>query len=72
MRAVQPFTSTDLKQIALPDIIRNFQIMEAENVPINPLCYLYPDSPKDEAFGKYYSEKTGGERPHLFYVQVYL
>ncbi|XP_073726429.1 signal transducer and activator of transcription 2 [Misgurnus anguillicaudatus] len=72
VRAVQPFTSTDLRQIALPDIIRNFQIMEAENVPINPLCYLYPDSPKDEAFGKYYSEKTGDENPYLKYLKTKL
>lgn len=61
VQTVKPFTSTDLKQIALPEIICNFRIMVAENVPVNPLCYLYPNIPKDQAFGKYYSEKTGGE-----------
>uniref|UniRef100_A0A673I114 Signal transducer and activator of transcription n=1 Tax=Sinocyclocheilus rhinocerous TaxID=307959 RepID=A0A673I114_9TELE len=61
VQTVKPFTSTDLKQIALPDILCNFRIMVAENIPVNPLCYLYPNTPKDQAFGKYYSEKTGGE-----------
>uniref|UniRef100_A0A673I1N2 Signal transducer and activator of transcription n=1 Tax=Sinocyclocheilus rhinocerous TaxID=307959 RepID=A0A673I1N2_9TELE len=59
VQTVKPFTSTDLKQIALPDILCNFRIMVAENIPVNPLCYLYPNTPKDQAFGKYYSEKTG-------------
>uniref|UniRef100_A0A672K7B0 Signal transducer and activator of transcription n=1 Tax=Sinocyclocheilus grahami TaxID=75366 RepID=A0A672K7B0_SINGR len=59
VQTVKPFTSTDLKQIALPDILCDFWIMVAENIPVNPLCYLYPNTPKDQAFGKYYSEKTG-------------
>ncbi len=61
VQTVKPFSSTDLKQIALPDILCNFRIMVAENIPDNPLCYLYPNTPKDQAFGKYYSEKTGGK-----------
>uniref|UniRef100_A0A8C1LE98 Signal transducer and activator of transcription 2 n=1 Tax=Cyprinus carpio TaxID=7962 RepID=A0A8C1LE98_CYPCA len=61
VQTVKPFTSTDLKQIALPDILCNFRMMIAENIPVNPLCYLYPNTPKDQAFGKYYSEKTGGK-----------
>uniref|UniRef100_A0A671M0Q5 Signal transducer and activator of transcription n=1 Tax=Sinocyclocheilus anshuiensis TaxID=1608454 RepID=A0A671M0Q5_9TELE len=68
VQTVKPFTSTDLKQIALPDILCNFRIMVAENIPVNPLCYLYPNTPKDQAFGKYYSEKTGGDtsKPNWF------
>ncbi len=61
VQTVKPFSSTDLKQIALPDILCNFRIMVAENIPDNPLCYLYPNTPKDQAFGKYYSEKNGGK-----------
>ncbi|XP_056605751.1 signal transducer and activator of transcription 2 [Triplophysa dalaica] len=72
VRAVQPFTGTDLKQIALPNIIRNFQIMQAENIPVNPLCYLYPNTHKDQAFGKYYSEETGDEIPYLKYLRTKL
>uniref|UniRef100_A0A671RYV0 Signal transducer and activator of transcription n=1 Tax=Sinocyclocheilus anshuiensis TaxID=1608454 RepID=A0A671RYV0_9TELE len=58
VQTVKPFTSTDLKQIALPDILCNFRIMVAENIPVNPLCYLYPNTPKDQAFGKYYKAQS--------------
>uniref|UniRef100_A0A8C1LAT6 Signal transducer and activator of transcription n=1 Tax=Cyprinus carpio TaxID=7962 RepID=A0A8C1LAT6_CYPCA len=72
VQTVKPFTSTDLKQIALPDILCNFRMMIAENIPVNPLCYLYPNTPKDQAFGKYYSEKTGEENPYLKYLKTKL
>lgn len=72
VQTVKPFISTDLRQIALPEIICNFRIMVAENVPVNPLCYLYPNTPKDQAFGKYYSEKTGEENPYLKYLKTKL
>lgn len=62
IKTVQPFTKVDLSQIPFYEIIRNFQILEAENVPENPLLYLYPNTLKDEAFGKYYTDKSGGER----------
>ena len=61
VKTVQPFTKVDLCQIPFHEIIRNFQILEAENVPENPLLYLYPNTSKDEAFGKYYTDKTGCE-----------
>lgn len=61
VKTVQPFTKVDLSQIPFQEIIRNFQILEAENIPENPLLYLYPNIPKNEAFGKYYSEKSGGK-----------
>uniref|UniRef100_A0A7N8Y4F5 Signal transducer and activator of transcription n=1 Tax=Mastacembelus armatus TaxID=205130 RepID=A0A7N8Y4F5_9TELE len=66
VNTVQPFTKVDLTQIPLHEIIRNFQILETENIPENPLLYLYPDIPRDEAFGKYYSEKTGGKGTKYF------
>uniref|UniRef100_A0A3B3BQM6 Signal transducer and activator of transcription n=1 Tax=Oryzias melastigma TaxID=30732 RepID=A0A3B3BQM6_ORYME len=61
IKTVQPFTKVDLSQIPFHEIIRNFQILEAENVPENPLLYLYPNIPKDEAFGKFYTDKSGGD-----------
>lgn len=64
VNTVQPFTKVDLSQIPFHEIIRNFLILEAGNVPINPLMFLYPNVPRDEAFGKYYSKKDGGERHH--------
>lgn len=61
VKTVQPFTKVDLSQIPFQEIIRNFQILEADNVPENPLLYLYPNTPRNEAFGKYYTEKSGGK-----------
>ncbi|KAM9483316.1 signal transducer and activator of transcription 2 isoform 2-T2 [Clarias gariepinus] len=72
VRTVQPFTGVDLKQIPFPEILRNFQIIEAENVPVYPLLFLYPNTPKDEAFGKYYNEKTGAESPYIKYIKTKL
>ncbi|XP_041638688.1 signal transducer and activator of transcription 2 [Cheilinus undulatus] len=72
VKTVQPFTKVDLSQIPFQEIIRNFQILEAENVPENPLVYLYPNTPRDEAFGKYYSEKSGDHSPYIQYIKTKL
>uniref|UniRef100_A0A3B5QBQ7 Signal transducer and activator of transcription n=1 Tax=Xiphophorus maculatus TaxID=8083 RepID=A0A3B5QBQ7_XIPMA len=72
IKTVQPFTKTDLCQIPFHEIIRNFQILEAENIPESPLLFLYPDTPKDEAFGKWYCEKSGEQEdePHILQSQL--
>ncbi|RMB90385.1 hypothetical protein DUI87_33271 [Hirundo rustica rustica] len=49
--------SLELVSLALPDIIRNYQMMMEENPPENPLKFLYPGTARDEAFGRYYSQK---------------
>ncbi|KAL2091036.1 hypothetical protein ACEWY4_013299 [Coilia grayii] len=72
VRSVQPFTKMDMTQIPFVEIIRNFQILETGNVPENPLRYLYPGIPKDEAFGKYYTEKSGEESPYFKYIKTKL
>ncbi|XP_069395458.1 signal transducer and activator of transcription 2 isoform X2 [Paralichthys olivaceus] len=72
VKTVQPFTKDDLKQIPFQEIIRNFQILEADNIPENPLLYLYPNIPKEEAFGKYYSEKSGDASPYIKYIKTKL
>ncbi|XP_061893867.1 signal transducer and activator of transcription 2 isoform X2 [Entelurus aequoreus] len=72
VKTIQPFTKNDLLQIHFHEIIQNFLIFEDENVPENPLQYLYPDTPRDEAFGKYYTDKTGNDNPHLKYIQTRL
>ncbi|XP_038131153.1 signal transducer and activator of transcription 2 isoform X2 [Cyprinodon tularosa] len=72
IKTVQPFTKVDLCQIQFHEILRNFQILEDENVPENPLQFLYPDTPKDEAFGKWYSENTGDENPYMKYIKTKL
>uniref|UniRef100_A0A8K9UF79 Signal transducer and activator of transcription 1a n=1 Tax=Oncorhynchus mykiss TaxID=8022 RepID=A0A8K9UF79_ONCMY len=53
-----PYTKKKLSVIALPKIIRNYKVMAAGNIPENPLCFLYPDIPKDEAFGKFYTRAS--------------
>uniref|UniRef100_A0A8C7X340 Signal transducer and activator of transcription n=1 Tax=Oryzias sinensis TaxID=183150 RepID=A0A8C7X340_9TELE len=72
IKTVQPFTKVDLSQIPFHEIIRNYQILEAENVPENPLLYLYPNIPKDDAFGKFYTEKTGDDSPYIKYIKTKL
>ncbi|KAJ8401267.1 hypothetical protein AAFF_G00384980 [Aldrovandia affinis] len=67
VRTVEPFTKVDLSQVPFSEIIRNFQILQAEDIPENPLKFLYPNTPKDEAFGKYYTEKNGAQ--DLMYIK---
>ncbi|KAM6394927.1 signal transducer and activator of transcription 2 [Rhynochetos jubatus] len=59
-RAVVPYTTAELVSLALPDIIRDYQLLVEENIPENPLQFLYPDTPRDEAFGPYYSQRQEG------------
>ncbi|NXT57463.1 STAT1 protein, partial [Pluvianellus socialis] len=51
--SVEPYTKKELSAVTFPDIIRNYKVMAAENIPENPLRFLYPAIPKDNAFGKY-------------------
>uniref|UniRef100_A0A8C1W1H3 Signal transducer and activator of transcription n=1 Tax=Cyprinus carpio TaxID=7962 RepID=A0A8C1W1H3_CYPCA len=53
--SVKPYTKTDLASISLPNVIRSYTLTAAEKIPVNPLIYLYPDIPKDDAFGRYYT-----------------
>uniref|UniRef100_A0A5F9CRB7 Signal transducer and activator of transcription n=1 Tax=Oryctolagus cuniculus TaxID=9986 RepID=A0A5F9CRB7_RABIT len=61
--AVEPYTKKELSAVTFPDIIRNYKVMAAENIPENPLKYLYPNIDKDHAFGKYYSRPKEGQEP---------
>ncbi|XP_051933000.1 signal transducer and activator of transcription 2 isoform X2 [Hippocampus zosterae] len=70
VKTIQPFTKTDLSQIPFHEIIRHFLILK--EVPQNPLLYLYPDTPKDEAFGKYYADMSGNDSPYLKYIKTRL
>ncbi|CAL8339175.1 unnamed protein product [Merluccius merluccius] len=72
VKSVQPFTKADLSKIPFHEIIRNFQIMEGDNFPENPLLYLFPDTPKDQAFGKYYVDKCGDDSPYAKYIRTKL
>ncbi|XP_041117623.1 signal transducer and activator of transcription 1-alpha/beta-like isoform X1 [Polyodon spathula] len=61
--AVEPYTKKELSAVSFPDIIRNYKVMAAENIPENPLRFLHPNIPKDNAFGKYYSRPTEPSEP---------
>lgn len=56
VRSVVPYNKSDLSSIPLPEIVRSFQTLVEENIPETSLVYLYPNIPKDKAFGKYYAE----------------
>uniref|UniRef100_A0A674AY71 Signal transducer and activator of transcription n=1 Tax=Salmo trutta TaxID=8032 RepID=A0A674AY71_SALTR len=68
--AVAPYTKKELSAVSLPDIIRTYKVMAAENIPENPLCFLYPDIPKDKSFGKYYTRASEGKQPVTFLFQI--
>ncbi|KAM7365767.1 hypothetical protein PAMP_016678 [Pampus punctatissimus] len=61
--SVEPYTKKELGAVSLPDIIRTYKVMAAENIPENPLRFLYPDIPKDKAFGKYYPKPSETPEP---------
>ncbi|KAM6216397.1 signal transducer and activator of transcription 2 [Rhynchocyon petersi] len=54
--SVQPYTKETLQSLPLTEIIRHYQLLTEENIPENPLRFLYPRIPRDEAFGPYYQE----------------
>ncbi|XP_059727714.1 signal transducer and activator of transcription 2 isoform X2 [Haemorhous mexicanus] len=58
--AVEPYTASELVSLALPDIIRDYHTSLEEKNPENPLKFLYPNTPRDEAFGPYYSQRLEG------------
>lgn len=61
--SVEPYTKKELSAVSLPDIIRTYKVMAAENIPENPLRFLYPSIPKDKAFGKYYPKPSETPEP---------
>ncbi|XP_029936545.1 signal transducer and activator of transcription 1-alpha/beta-like isoform X2 [Myripristis murdjan] len=56
VHAVLPYTKKELSNEWLPNIIKGYSVRDSENTHRNPLLYLYPDIPKDSAFGKHYSK----------------
>lgn len=60
IQSVKPFTKEVLQSLPLTKIIRHYQLLTEENIPENPLRFLYPRTPRDEAFGCYYEDKGEG------------
>nr|XP_006004322.2 PREDICTED: signal transducer and activator of transcription 3 [Latimeria chalumnae] len=53
IQSVEPYTKHQLSSMSFAEIIMGYKIMDATNILVSPLVYLYPDIPKEEAFGKY-------------------
>ncbi|XP_020775965.2 signal transducer and activator of transcription 1-like [Boleophthalmus pectinirostris] len=53
VHAVDPYTKKELSAMSLPDIIYHYSLRAQQSS--NPLVYLYPDIPKDNVFGQYYT-----------------
>uniref|UniRef100_A0AAY4EEE6 Signal transducer and activator of transcription n=1 Tax=Denticeps clupeoides TaxID=299321 RepID=A0AAY4EEE6_9TELE len=64
VHSVEPYTKKELTAIPFPDMLRNYRVMTTDNVPFNPLLYLYPNIPKDQAFGRYYSKPVEASQTH--------
>ncbi|XP_038862629.1 signal transducer and activator of transcription 1-alpha/beta-like [Salvelinus namaycush] len=60
---VEPYTKKELAAVSFPDILHNYKVMAAKNIPENPLVYLYPRIPKDSALARYYSRPTEAAEP---------
>ncbi|KAM9319976.1 signal transducer and activator of transcription 2 [Gastrophryne carolinensis] len=69
VHSVEPYTKKELSHIPLTEIIRNYQLLAEENIPENPLRYLYPNIPKDDAFGKYYEQRSDVTLEYQKYMQ---
>lgn len=55
MHAVTPYTKKELLCMSLPDVLSLYSLRDQGSKFRNPLLYLYPDVPKDMAFGAYYT-----------------
>uniref|UniRef100_A0AAQ4Q120 Signal transducer and activator of transcription n=1 Tax=Gasterosteus aculeatus aculeatus TaxID=481459 RepID=A0AAQ4Q120_GASAC len=53
--SVEPYTKNRLSALPFADIIRDYKVISDGVVPETPLKFLYPDIPKDEAFGRLYN-----------------
>ncbi|XP_054640542.1 signal transducer and activator of transcription 1-alpha/beta-like isoform X2 [Dunckerocampus dactyliophorus] len=61
--SVAPYKKKDLSAVSLADSICTYKWMAADNIPYEPLTFLYPNIPKHEAFGKYYTQNFEPPEP---------
>uniref|UniRef100_A0A3B5MBD3 Signal transducer and activator of transcription n=1 Tax=Xiphophorus couchianus TaxID=32473 RepID=A0A3B5MBD3_9TELE len=67
--SVEPYTKNRLSALPFADIIRDYKVISNGGVPENPLKFLYPDIPKDEAFGRLYnSQPSKGKTPTFEFI----
>uniref|UniRef100_A0A096LXQ5 Signal transducer and activator of transcription n=1 Tax=Poecilia formosa TaxID=48698 RepID=A0A096LXQ5_POEFO len=63
--SVEPYTKNRLSALPFADIIRDYKVISNGGVPENPLKFLYPDIPKDEAFGRLYNSQPSKVYPYI-------
>ncbi|XP_074042995.1 LOW QUALITY PROTEIN: signal transducer and activator of transcription 1-alpha/beta [Sinocyclocheilus anshuiensis] len=68
VHSTEPYSKVDLNRISLPNIIHDYTVTDGEKDPVNPLIYLYPDIPRDVAFGRYYTTASDVKD---FYIHIY-
>uniref|UniRef100_A0A4W6BPB3 Signal transducer and activator of transcription n=1 Tax=Lates calcarifer TaxID=8187 RepID=A0A4W6BPB3_LATCA len=64
--SVEPYTKNRLSALPFADIIRDYKVISDGVVPENPLKFLYPDIPKDEAFGRLYNSQPSKGKIHPY------
>ncbi|KAM9851268.1 signal transducer and activator of transcription 4 isoform 2-T2 [Aulostomus maculatus] len=65
LNSVEPYTKSRLNALPFPDIIRDYKVISHGVAPENPLKFLYPNIPKDEAFGRLYNSQPSKVHPYL-------
>uniref|UniRef100_A0A8C7T9I0 Signal transducer and activator of transcription n=1 Tax=Oncorhynchus mykiss TaxID=8022 RepID=A0A8C7T9I0_ONCMY len=65
--SVEPYTKSRLSALPFADIIRDYKVIADGEVPENPLKFLYPDIPKDEAFGRLYNSQQSKVRVSMLW-----
>ncbi|CAL8388838.1 unnamed protein product [Gadus morhua 'NCC'] len=63
--SVEPYTKSRLIALPFADILRNYKVISEGLVTDNPLKFLYPNIPKDEAFSRYYNSPQSKVHPYL-------
>ncbi|XP_072301305.1 signal transducer and activator of transcription 4-like [Eucyclogobius newberryi] len=63
--SVEPYTKNRLSALPFADIIRDYKVISDGVVPENPLKLLYPNIPKDEAFGRLYNSQPSKAYPYI-------
>uniref|UniRef100_A0AAY4CXQ1 Signal transducer and activator of transcription n=1 Tax=Denticeps clupeoides TaxID=299321 RepID=A0AAY4CXQ1_9TELE len=53
IQSVEPYTKQQLSSMSFAEIIMGYKIMDATNILVSPLVYLFPEIPKEEAFGRF-------------------
>ncbi|KAK5890800.1 hypothetical protein CesoFtcFv8_014286 [Champsocephalus esox] len=68
VHSIDPYTKDELEKTCLPDYINTYSLRGRKSKHTNPLLYLYPDIPKDTAFGHYFTNTAEKIRASDGYV----